>query len=160
MASYVMMQPPAANGETDLPIAVRDGFSWLAFIVPPLWFAWHRLWVEAVVALAALVVLNAIGVRYGMGDMASLLSLLVSLWAGLEGAAMRIAGLRRRGFAEIGAVWADNRDDAELRFALQGSAAADEEPALEAMPTAAKSPLARPAASVPTIGLVSFQGRH
>lgn len=156
-----MMQPPAAaNGESDLPVAIRDGFSWPAFLVPPLWFAWNRLWVEAVIALAALVLLNAIGIRFGLGAMASLLSLLVSLWAGLEGAATRIAGLRRRGFAEVGAIWADSRDDAELRFALEPPVRAAEGPLPEALQAPAKPTPMRPAASVPTIGLVSFQGRH
>jgi len=158
MASFVMMQPPTVvNGETDLPVAVRDGFSWLAFIVPPLWFAWNRLWVEAMIALAALVVLNAVGVQFGMGGMASLLSLLVSLWAGFEGSAMRIAGMRRRGFVEVGAIWADSRDDAELRFAVDLPPIADAE---FTPPPPAKPTTMRPASSVPTIGLVSFQGRH
>lgn len=158
MASFVMVQPPAANGEADLPIAVRDGFSLLAFIAPPLWLAWNRLWVEAAVALAALVALNAIGVQFGTGGMASLLSLLVALWVGFEGAAMRMAGLRRRGFAEVGAVWADNRDDAELRFALELPAYENSAP--DAPPNPAKPATLRPGSSVPAIGLVSFQGRR
>jgi hypothetical protein len=159
MASFVMMQPPAsANSEPDtLPIAVRDGFSWLAFLVPPLWFAWRRLWVEAAVALAALILLNAIGVRLGMGTMASLLSLLVSLWAGLEAATMHIAGLRRRGYSEIGTIWANGRDEAELRFAASldpGGEAIESQPA----PMPRPQPV-RPHAPSPAIGLVSFQGK-
>ena len=34
---------------------IRDGFSFLAFLLPPLWLLWHRLWIEAALALAALV---------------------------------------------------------------------------------------------------------
>lgn len=159
MASFVMMQAPAtASGEQDLPIAVRDGFSWFAFLIPPLWFAWNRLWVEAAVALAVLIALNAVGIQSGMEGMASLLSLLVSLWAGLEGAVMRIAGLRRRGFAELGAVEAANRDDAELRFAAEaGDEAADIDVAPAPMPRPAAL---RPHSPAPTIGLVNFQGRR
>lgn len=160
MASFVMMQPPAANGEADLPVAVRDGFSLLAFIAPPLWLAWNRLWVEAAVSLAALVMLNAIGIKFGMGGMASLLSLLVSLWVGFEGAAMRVAGLRRRGFAEVGAIWADNRDDAELRFSVEQPVPVDAISEHDVpLPLARTAPV-RPASSVPAIGLVSFQGRR
>ena len=153
-----MMQPPAAaNGEADLPIAVRDGFSWLAFLVPPLWFAWNRLWVEAMIALAALIVLNAVGIRFGMGGMTSLLSSLVSLWAGLEGAAMRIAGMRRRGYSEVGAIWAYDRDDAELRFAAGAESIPNP---VDALPAPRPRPQAlRPHAPAPAIGLVSFQGK-
>ena len=157
MASFVMMQPPAAaNGEADLPVAIRDGFYWPAFLVPPIWFAWNRLWVESGVALAALVALNAIGIQFEMGGVASLLSLLVALWAGLEGAAMRIAGLTRRGYVEVGAIWAGSRDEAELRFATSLVAEAPEAP-----PAPMPRPRAiRPHAPLPAIGLVGMQEKR
>jgi len=162
MASFVMMQPPAAtSGDPDLPVAVRDGFSVLAFLVPPLWLAWNRLWVEAAVALAAMVLLNVVGVQSGMGAMATLLSLLISLWAGLENAAMRIAGMRRRGFVEIGVVEASSRDDAELRYADWADADTDvvdaPGPWAPVPRPIAVRPLAPPA---PAIGLVTFQGKR
>ena len=55
MASWIVMQPPAARarGGADATF-VRDGFSLLAFLVPPLWLLWHRLWIEAVLAFAVL----------------------------------------------------------------------------------------------------------
>ena len=34
-------------------VLVRDGFSFLAFLLPPLWLLWHRLWIEAALAFAA-----------------------------------------------------------------------------------------------------------
>jgi hypothetical protein len=71
---------------------------------------------------------------------------------------MRMAGLRRRGFAEAGAVWVDNRDDAELRFALE--LPADENSVPDTPPNPAKPATLRPGPSVPAIGLVSFQGRR
>ena len=48
MAIYVVMEPPAArpNEASDGAVFMRDGFSLLALLVPPLWLLWHRLWIE------------------------------------------------------------------------------------------------------------------
>ena len=48
MASYVVMEPP--EGGPEQAILVRDGFALLAFIMPFLWFLWHRMWLEALAA--------------------------------------------------------------------------------------------------------------
>lgn len=119
MVAYVVMQPTGKDrsGGPALPTVVRDGFSWAALIFGPLWLAWHRAWLAAAGTLAAFVLLNSAGPHFGSATAASLLSVLVSLYIGLEGSAFRLASLRRRGFADAGVVLADNRDDAELRFA-------------------------------------------
>ena len=58
---------PAGSGRAGAADAtfIRDGFSWLAFLLPPLWLLWHRLWIAAVLALIALVL--AAGARTGTG---------------------------------------------------------------------------------------------
>ena len=68
MASYVVMVPPAGQGNRpDLDAAfVRDGFAFLAFFLPVLWLLWHRLWVEAVAALV-----REAGVHVGTGFLAT-----------------------------------------------------------------------------------------
>ncbi|TIW44359.1 MAG: DUF2628 domain-containing protein, partial [Mesorhizobium sp.] len=49
MAVYVVMEPPGLGEKPDVTF-VRDGFSWLGFLVSPLWLLWHRLWIEAALA--------------------------------------------------------------------------------------------------------------
>ena len=158
MRSFVVMQPPekARSGLAGLPIVVRDGFSLAGLILGPLWLAWHRLWLAAIVALAVMVGLNVIGLRLGVEGPASWVSMLVSLWIGLEGSALRLAGLRRRGFVDIGVVQAANRDEAELRFA---AGLRDDAPAPRSAPLPAiRVPLDRPPVG-PAIGMVKFQSR-
>ena len=120
MASYVVMQPEGnAGADAEAAVFVRDGFAYIAFFLPMLWLLWHRLWMEAALALAATLALTALGNVSGFGMTAPLLSLLVSLYAGLEGAALRIAALRRRGWRELGVVVADSQDDAEIRWRIE-----------------------------------------
>ncbi|MGO4834631.1 DUF2628 domain-containing protein, partial [Rhizobiaceae sp. 2RAB30] len=91
MASYVIMEPPPeASGRVSRePVFVRDGFAFLAFLVPFFWLLWHRLWIEAALALGVALLLGGLGEYGGAGPLASLLSLLVSIYVGLEGAALR-----------------------------------------------------------------------
>jgi Protein of unknown function (DUF2628) len=121
MASYVVMEPEGFGGEGDAEsnLLVRDGFSWIAFFLPAIWFLWHRLWIEAALTFAATVGLAALADITDFGGAAFALSLLVSLFAGLEGAALRIDALRRRGWREIGVVEADSVDDAETRYHVE-----------------------------------------
>ena len=121
MASWIVMEPPhdrPANQARDLAF-VRDGFSFVAFLFPPLWLLWHRLWIEAAIAFAALLAGAALERVTGLGLAAPLLSLLVSIFVGLEGNALRIAALRRRGWSDAAIVEADDVTDAETRYAAE-----------------------------------------
>ncbi|MER8836186.1 DUF2628 domain-containing protein, partial [Mesorhizobium sp. M0909] len=101
MAIYVVMEPPGRGESVDTTF-IRDGFAWLGFLVPPLWLAWHRLWVEAALAFVAMGLLSILGERLDLETAGSLLSFLVMLFVGLEGQGLRIAALRRRGWHEWG----------------------------------------------------------
>ncbi|TIX28651.1 MAG: DUF2628 domain-containing protein, partial [Mesorhizobium sp.] len=90
MAVYVVMEPPGGGEKPDVTF-VRDGFSWLGFLVSPLWLLWHRLWIEAALAFVAMALLSMIAEGLSLGLAGPLLSLLVSLYVGLEGQALRIA---------------------------------------------------------------------
>lgn len=118
MASWVVMQPPAERDEA-LPEFVRDAFSIFAFFAPPIWLAWHRLWIEAAIALVLMLAIPALALKLGIGPAASWLSLLVSLFVGLEGPTLRLAALRRRGWTDAGVFEADDLVDAETRFAAE-----------------------------------------
>ncbi|ARP62368.1 hypothetical protein A9K65_002410 [Mesorhizobium sp. WSM1497] len=158
MATYVVMEPPGRSEKADATAFVRDGFTWLGLLVPPLWFAWHRLWIEAALTFVVMGLLSMLGQKLGLGVAGSLLSLLVSLYVGLEGQGLRIAALRRRGWHEWGAVEAGWLDDADTRYALEAEALADEVvPAPRMVPDAA---LARPAQPGIALGLTHIPGRN
>lgn len=120
MASYIVMEPPS-DGLGTKPEGtrlIRDGFSWVAFILPPLWLLWHRLWFAAVLAFLVLGALSFVGENQGLALAGSLLTLLVSFIVGFEGAALQVAALRRAGWTEWGVVEAENFADAETRYAF------------------------------------------
>ncbi|RUW47312.1 MAG: DUF2628 domain-containing protein [Mesorhizobium sp.] len=158
MTAYVVMEPPGRSEKVDTTAFVRDGFTWLGLLVPPLWLAWHRLWVEAALAFVIMGVLSMLGQKLGLGVAGSLLSLLVSLYVGLEGQGLRIAALRRRGWHEWGVVEAGRLGDADMRYALEVEGLSDEAaPAPRIVPDAA---LARPAQPGMALGLTHVPGRR
>ena len=158
MASYVVMEPPGRSEKVDTTTFVRDGFTWLGFLVPPLWLAWHRLWVEAGLTFVVMGLLSMLGERLGLGLAGSLLSLLVSFYVGLEGQGLRIASLRRRGWHEWGVVAAGGLDDADTRYTLETDTPAEARaPAQRIIPDAA---LARPTQMGMALGLTHTPGKH
>jgi hypothetical protein len=154
MSVYVVMEPPK-RGDA---VLVRDGFHLFGFLTPPLWLLWHRLWIEAIVAFAAAMVLGVLGEVAGLGLAGSLLSLLVSVYVGIEGAALRLAALRRRGWKEWGAVEADNFDDAEARYLIEAERQAGGELREPGLP-AWSQPIVPARRSEPALGLFNYPGK-
>jgi hypothetical protein len=159
MAAYVVMEPPAARAEdaAEQAVLVRDGFALLAFLLPPLWLLWHRLWIEAAMAFAVGVALTALGETAGFGFTGAALSLLVSIFVGLEGQAMRFNAMRRRGWREWGVVEAGDVAEAEIRY-LAGEA--PEAEVRETPRPATPAMHARPVSSAPALGLLGYTGRN
>ncbi|AZO10305.1 MULTISPECIES: DUF2628 domain-containing protein [unclassified Mesorhizobium] len=157
MAIYVVMDPPAGASRGDATRFVRDGFTWLGFLFSPLWLAWHRLWIEAALTFAVMAVLPLLAEKLGLEWAGSALSLLVSLYVGLEGQALRIAALRRRGWREWGVVEAGWLADAEIRHALEAEAGAEEQAPLPRI--VPDTQLARPAQTGLALGLTHTPGR-
>ncbi|WP_027061922.1 DUF2628 domain-containing protein [Mesorhizobium loti] len=157
MATYVVMEPPGRSEKVDTSAFVRDGFTWLGLLVPPLWLAWNRLWIEAALAFIVMGALSMLGQRLGLGLASSLLSLLVSLYVGLEGQGLRIAALRRRGWHEWGVVQAGRLDDADIRYALEAEGRAEEAP--PAPRIVRDTAMARPAQPGMALGLNHIPGR-
>jgi hypothetical protein len=158
MTAYVVMEPPGGSEKADAATLVRDGFTWLGLLLPPFWLAWNRLWIEAALAFVAMAVLSALGQTLGLGWAGSLLSILVSLYVGLEGQGWRIARLRRRGWHEWGVVEAGWLDDAEARYVLAADTPA-EQPSAEPRMVAGAAP-ARPAQPGIVLGLTHVPGRR
>ena len=97
---------------------VRDGFSFWAFLLAPLWMLRHRLWL---VLIGYVVVVGAIETagaacpaRRRRRESSS--ALLISLLVGLEAGTLRRFTLSRRGWKNVGVVGGDDLEDAERRF--------------------------------------------
>jgi hypothetical protein len=161
MATYVVMEPPATTDDDAVlrAVFVRDGFHFLAFIVPLFWLLWHRLWVEAVLVLAASLALAALGEIWDLPFAASALTLLVSILVGLEGAAWRIEALRRRGWRQADIVEGANPAEAEIRYIAGDDA--DDRPAPAPQTASAMTMRSNPTqSSRPALGLLGYPARH
>ncbi|MBM3518101.1 MAG: DUF2628 domain-containing protein [Alphaproteobacteria bacterium] len=98
-------------------VVVREGFSWAAFLVPPLWALYHRLWLTAVL-------MGVIGgaVAYGLllraGDPATGAVMVVIVLAGFGAIAndLRRWFLARSGFRLAGVVAGEDLAGAEHRW--------------------------------------------
>ena len=154
MASYVVMEPPA--GGSDDAVLVRDGFHVFAFILPVIWLLFNRLWLETLAVLAAGMVIGGVGSWLGAGLAASVASFLLAVFIGLEGASLKVAALRRRGWREWGVVEADDAEDAETRYLAEveetlAKREYEEEPAF---PSGRPALPVRPRPSGPVLGML------
>lgn len=161
MASFVVMEPPGDAAE-ERAVIVRDGFHILAFLLPAIWLLVHRLWLETLAVVLAGAVIGLLGAYWGSGT-ASIASLMLALFVGLEGAALRLAALRRRGWREWGVVEAGNARDAEIRYlADAGTRRVARETAAESgTPPASAMTVQRatPVRSGPALGMLGYPGR-
>jgi len=157
MASYLVLEPPAATDKAEKAVIVRDGFSIPAFVLPLLWFLWHRMWLEALGFLVMGVLLAGLGTLPGFTMLAPLLSVFLYVLIGLEAQALRIASLRRRGWREWGVVEAQNRDEAELRYAAEVGHYPAQRPVVPAGATPAnRAAPSAPRAADATFGLIDY----
>jgi hypothetical protein len=121
MSVYTVYEPPL-KGHESVPdperfVFVRDGFSFWAFLLTPLWMLRYRLWLAftgyVIVAVALLVGLRLIGAS---ATVTTLTSALLSLLVGFEAATLRRFTLSRRGWRNVGIVVGDDLESAERRF--------------------------------------------
>jgi hypothetical protein len=170
MAVYTVHQSQAGHGnplpDAERIVFVRDGFSFWAFLVAPLWMLWYRTWLillSYVVVLAAadtaLFVLGASRIAF------SVIGLFISLLVGLEASTLRRFSLRRRGFRNIGIVSGVDREDAERRFfgtwlAEPRSGRVAGAPPAAAPPIPAANPPAHSSHTPDVIGLFPQPGAH
>ena len=100
-------------GQTALPAAIAEKFSWLAALLPPVFLLRHGLWLE-LVALVLAVVALILAARVIGDDAAGLLYVLGALWLGFAAPALRRAALLRRGWHARGPLVAASADLAQL----------------------------------------------
>ena len=95
MTLYAIFDPKP--GQPALPAAIPESFSWLAALLPPVFFLRHGLWIELLlfaIKLAALFFLA----RVVGDDAVFLLYCLLALWLGCAAPGLRRAALGRRGW--------------------------------------------------------------
>jgi Protein of unknown function (DUF2628) len=117
MASYVVMEP-AGDRTGESAIFIRDAFAPLAVVLPVVWLLWHRLWIEAGVALVVMLAATAALEWLGLAQLAGLAAFLIGLYVALEGSALRIFAARRRNFTEKAVIDAASLADAEEHHIL------------------------------------------
>jgi hypothetical protein len=136
---------------------VRDGFSFWAFLIGPIWMLRHRLWLVLLIYVGLNAALHAalwavdasVGIRV-------FVSLLVALLIGVEAGSLRRWTLRRRGWRELGVVVARDQDEAERRFFDSWDAPATGRPVLSATMASTAGP--RTVAGNDVIGLFPEAG--
>jgi hypothetical protein len=120
MAVYTVLIPKAAPGEAPPPeriVFLRDGFSTPAFLFGPLWLAWRRAWLPAVLWTAGLALILGGGAALGINPAAaSVLQLALGLLLGLEGPRLVAWSLERKGYTESAVMVAARIDEAEDVF--------------------------------------------
>src|SRR5256885_5410123 len=107
MAVYTVHEPPPkAEGSGPQPerfVFVRDGFSFWAFLLAPLWMLRHRMWLVLlgylVVTIALQVALSLIGAS---ATVMTVVTVLLSLLVGFEAATLRRFTLGRRRWTNVG----------------------------------------------------------
>jgi hypothetical protein len=121
MPVYTVHAPVAdgANPQsvTDRFVFVRDGFHFWAFILGPLWLAWHRLWLALIGYIAVW-----IGVTVGLTELHAsagtrfAVTLLIALLMGFEAASLWRWTFSRRKWRQLDVIVADDEETAERRF--------------------------------------------
>jgi hypothetical protein len=120
MSVYTVHVPPTTGQSAPDPgrfVFVRDGFSFWAFLLGPVWMLWHGLWLVlvgyVVVVLLLQVGLHLIGASAAVKFVAGLL---LALLIGFEAASLRRFKLARRRWKDAGIVVGDDTESAERRF--------------------------------------------
>jgi Protein of unknown function (DUF2628) len=121
MAVYTVHEPPQRDADllahTGRFVFIRDGFSWGAFLLAPLWMLRHKLWLALVGYLALAGAVGAILWLVGASaNTAITVAILLSALIGFEASSLRRWALERRGWADRGVVVAEDEESAERRF--------------------------------------------
>lgn len=98
-------------------VFIKDGFSWLALIIPFFWMLWHRLWLPLAGYLIAVALVGVAGYLLSLPDgLTGSIGLLANLFVGLEGNNFRRRALAKRGYEEVADIVAESGDEASYRF--------------------------------------------
>jgi hypothetical protein len=118
---YSVYEPPVSETDAieraDRLAFVREGFSWVALLVPLLWLLYHRMWIESLVLFLVYVGLQlAFGGDAQGQALTAWASVAISILFAFEANDLRTASLERRGYRLAGVVSGRDRVDAERAF--------------------------------------------
>jgi hypothetical protein len=163
MPTYTVHAPPPKAGETVSDpqrfVFLRDGFHFWAFLLPPLWLLYRRLWLAL---LGYVILAGALGAAFyfagAPGWLKSLGGLLLALLVGFEAATLRRWTLMRRGWASLGFIVGDDEESAERRFFAAWAARATPAPMAASAPQYSPPVRRGPPSASDVIGLFPEPG--
>jgi hypothetical protein len=118
MTIFTVHAPGKADGAAVDPaelVFVKDGFSWPALFIPPVWLVWHRQWLTLLIWVVAVIVLSILSGLAG-SDASTAVMILFAFWFALEANGLRRWTLERRGYVLVGVVEGRRLEDAERRY--------------------------------------------
>ena len=120
MPVYTVHAPGAGGADlrsTDRFVFVRDGFHFWAFLFGPLWLIAHRLWLVLIGWIIAVIALDLVLAKIGVGSAAILFAeIIVALLMGFEAASLERWTLSFHRWRQLDVVVADDEEAAERRF--------------------------------------------
>jgi hypothetical protein len=101
----------------DRLVFVRDGFHFWAFLLGPLWLAWHRLWLALLGYLTMMTAVEVALWQLHTGAAIRFIAMfLIALLMGFEAASLRRWTLSRGKWRQLDIVVADDVETAERRL--------------------------------------------
>jgi hypothetical protein len=121
MNVYTVYEPPVPPADrfdrAESLVFVKEGFTWVAAALTPLWLIFNRMWLVLAAYLAGTVAVQlALFSANASEGAASLVMTAAHLIIGLEADALRRWTLERNGWRMIGSVTGRNWADCERRF--------------------------------------------
>jgi hypothetical protein len=121
MTIYAVHVPEEARRGSDegleRTVLVKDGFHWLALVLPLLWLLFNRCWLASLFFIVVALAIALGGPAIGLGETSvALLEILLSLGIAFHAGDIKSRALERRGLPLADIVSASSREEAELRF--------------------------------------------
>jgi hypothetical protein len=118
MRIYTLHEPPTDKAALDV-VPVKEGFSWPAFVMSPIWALWHGLWFWAAgFTFVNIVSFCFFAIAGGNGFVQITASLSLALIIGWLANDLKRRSLIRQGFKEKAVLVANNKDIAIARFLM------------------------------------------
>lgn len=121
MVTYTVHEPPHPSADrvdrADELRFIKDGFSWLTALVPPLGLAAKGLWIPLILFCVAIGLVSALLSAIGAdASWTGLVLTAIGLYLGFEVSTIERATLDRAGWRMLGTVSGRNIDECERRF--------------------------------------------
>lgn len=152
---YVLTTPASTDADRDTKF-IRDGFSWLAFLLPLPWLLVKRLWLVALAAVLVYLATIFVAEQYRLDALPIAFSFVLSLWTALEGGHAQASSLERKGWRIERVIAADRLSDAEDIYFAGKTATARAEPEQPLPPLPARKAIA--SSDAVALGLIGPAG--